>query len=210
MLVPSGYGDNDNKESVNNYGGQINMNRLARYFLNGLLFIVPIFLTVYIIYLLFTKIDSLLQIPLPGIGIIPGVGFVVTILIITLTGILVSNLITRRFMSLMDRLFNRLPLVKILYSSIKDLINAFLGEKKTFNQPVLVTIIPGSNASALGFVTSESLQHLGVDDMVAVYFPQSYNFAGNLLLFPREQVRPIEASSSDIMTFIVSGGVAKS
>lgn len=186
------------------------MNRLARYFLNGLLFIVPIFLTVYIIYLLFTKIDSLLQIPLPGIGIIPGVGFVVTILIITLTGILVSNLITRRFMSLMDRLFNRLPLVKILYSSIKDLINAFLGEKKTFNQPVLVTIIPGSNASALGFVTSESLQHLGIGDMVAVYFPQSYNFAGNLLLFPREQVRPIEASSSDIMTFIVSGGVAKS
>lgn len=186
------------------------MNRFARYFLNGLLFIVPIFLTLYIIYLLFVKIDSLLQIPLPGIGIIPGVGFVVTILIITLTGVLVSNLITRRFMSLMDRLFNRLPLVKILYSSIKDLINAFLGEKKTFNQPVLVTIIPGSNASALGFVTSESLQHLGVDDMVAVYFPQSYNFAGNLLLFPREQVSPIEASSSEVMTFIVSGGVAKS
>nr|WP_276621374.1 DUF502 domain-containing protein [Syntrophomonas wolfei] len=159
---------------------------------------------------MFTKIDRLLQIPLPGIGIIPGVGFVVTILIITLTGVLVSNLITRRFMSLMDRLFNRLPLVKILYSSIKDLINAFLGEKKTFNQPVLVTIIPDSNASALGFVTSESLQHLGVDDMVAVYFPQSYNFAGNLLLFPRKQVTPIDASSSEVMTFIVSGGVAKS
>ncbi|MDD2509967.1 MAG: DUF502 domain-containing protein [Syntrophomonas sp.] len=186
------------------------MNRLARYFINGLLFIVPIFLTFYIIYILFLKIDSLLQIPLPGIGIIPGVGFVATLLIITLTGVLVSNLITRRFMSLMDRLFNRLPLVKILYSSIKDLINAFLGEKKTFNKPVLVTIIPGSNASALGFVTSDSLEHLGLVDMVAVYFPQSYNFAGNLLLFPREQVRPIGASSSDVMTFIVSGGVAKS
>lgn len=177
------------------------MKRLTNYFANGLLFMVPVVLTLYIFYVIFFKIDNILNFS------IPGVGFVVTIAGITLIGFLVSNFLTRKLVLLIDRLFNRLPLVKILYSSIKDLIGAFVGDKKSFNKPVLVKLTRESSAGVLGFVTAESLEHLGLNDYMAVYVPQSYNFAGNLLLFPRDQVTPLDASSSEVMTFIVSGGV---
>ncbi|MDD2619557.1 MAG: DUF502 domain-containing protein, partial [Syntrophomonadaceae bacterium] len=186
------------------------MKKLSRYFLNGLIFIVPIVLTLYIFYVVFVKIDSLIKIPLPGIGTIPGVGFIATIALITLTGMLVSNFITRKLLLLMDNLLNRLPLVKLLYSSIKDLINAFLGDKKTFSKPVIVSLSSDSHAHVLGFITCESLDSFNLPEYVAVYVPQSYNFAGNLLIFPREQVQVLDANSSDVMTFIVSGGVASS
>lgn len=89
------------------------MKRLTNYFLQGLLFLVPLVITVYVFYFLFQKIDSLLRIPIPGVGIIPGVGFVATILIVILIGFLVSNFLTRRIMLTLDNLFNRLPLIKL-------------------------------------------------------------------------------------------------
>jgi len=182
--------------------------RLANYFLNGLLFMVPIVVTLYVLYILFVKIDGLLKIPLPGFGIIPGVGFLATILIITLTGFLVSNFLTKKLMLLFDRLMSRLPLVKLLYGSIKDLLNAFAGEKKSFNRPVLAQLGPDSSAHVLGFITCDSLEKFGLNEYISVYIPQSYNFAGQLLVFPRDQVRPLDTASSELMTFIVSGGVA--
>ncbi|MEA4926234.1 MAG: DUF502 domain-containing protein [Syntrophomonadaceae bacterium] len=184
------------------------MKRLVNYFFEGLLFMVPIALTLYIFYVLFIKIDGLLKIPLPGLGIIPGVGFVATILLITVVGFLVSNFLTKKLFIYVDRLLNRLPLVKLLYGSVKDLLNAFVGDKKSFNQPVLVKLSDESHAHVMGFITSDSLRNFGLDEYVAVYVPQSYNFAGQLLVFPREQVRPLDANSADMMTFIVSGGVA--
>ena len=184
------------------------MKRLANYFLNGLLFMVPIVVTLYVVYILFIKVDGLLRIPLPGIGVIPGVGFLATLVIITLTGFLVSNFLTKRLLLLFDRLMSRLPLVKLLYGSIKDLLNAFAGEKKSFNRPVLVKLGPDSSAHVLGFITCDSLNKFGLEEYIAVYVPQSYNFAGQLLVFPRNQVQPLDTSSADLMTFIVSGGVA--
>lgn len=187
---------------------EVCMKRLVNYFFEGLLFMVPIALTLYIFYVLFIKIDGLLKIPLPGLGIIPGVGFVATILLITVVGFLVSNFLTKKLFIYVDRLLNRLPLVKLLYGSVKDLLNAFVGDKKSFNQPVLVKLSDESHAHVMGFITSDSLRNFGLDEYVAVYVPQSYNFAGQLLVFPREQVRPLDANSADMMTFIVSGGVA--
>jgi len=184
------------------------MKRLANYFLNGLLFMVPIVVTLYVVYILFIKVDGLLRIPLPGIGVIPGVGFLATLVIITLTGFLVSNFLTKRLLLLFDGLMSRLPLVKLLYGSIKDLLNAFAGEKKSFNRPVLVKLGPDSSAHVLGFITCDSLNKFGLEEYIAVYVPQSYNFAGQLLVFPRNQVQPLDTSSADLMTFIVSGGVA--
>lgn len=186
------------------------MKKLSKYFLNGLVFMVPLVLTIYIFYLVFTKVDSMLRIPLPGVGVIPGVGFLSTLLIITLAGLLVSNFITRRLLYWFDDIMERLPLVKLIYSSVKDLVNAFLGDKKTFSRPVMVKLSKDSDAHALGFVTCECLDGFGLDDYIAVYLPQSYNFAGNLLVFPREQVYELTVNSSDLMTFIVSGGVAAS
>lgn len=186
------------------------MKRLSRYFLNGLLFMVPVALTLYIFYVIFTKVDHLLTIPLPGIGVIPGVGFITTILIVVFTGMLVSNFLTRKIIVWLDGMMNRLPLVKIVYSSVKDLMHAFLGDKKTFNRPVLVRLSKEGDAHALGFITCNNLENFGLEEYIAVYLPQSYNFAGNLLVFPRDQVLPLQANSSDVMTFIVSGGVAVS
>ncbi len=184
------------------------MKKLSNYFFEGLLFMVPVVLTIYIFYIVFVKIDGLLKIPLPGLGIVPGVGFIATILLIILAGFLVSNFLTKKLLLWLDSLLNRLPLVKLLYGSVKDLLNAFVGDKKSFNQPVLVKLSADTSAHVLGFITCTSLANFGLEEYVAVYVPQSYNFAGQLLVFPREQVRLLEANSADIMTFIVSGGVA--
>ncbi len=178
------------------------MNELAKNFLEGLLLLVPVVVTIYVVFFVFKAIDGWLNIPIPGIG------FLVTIAIIVLVGRLASNVFVQGTLKSLESVLTRTPFVKLLYTSIKDLIEAFMGEKKRFDQPVLVTLISGGHAEALGFVTRQRLEFLGLHDRVAVYFPQSYNFAGNLLLFPRSQVRPIDADSADVMAFIVSGGVS--
>lgn len=178
------------------------MKRLTRYFLNGLLFLVPVVATIYVIYIIFIKIDNLFDFP------IPGTGFLITIFIITFIGFIGSNFLTRRLVNLIDTMFSRLPLIKMLYTSVKDLISAFVGEKKGFNKPVAVTLSPNSNVMVIGFVTNESLNELGLADTVAVYLPQSYNFAGNLILVPKEQITPLSVDSVSLMKFIVSGGIA--
>ncbi|VAX32348.1 Uncharacterized membrane anchored protein BMD_5004 [hydrothermal vent metagenome] len=177
------------------------MKKLTEYFFKGLLFLVPLVATVYVVYLVFIKIDRLFSFK------IPGVGFVVTILTITGVGFIASNFLTKGLILLVDRTFARLPFIKMIYTSIKDLIGAFVGDKKSFNKPVLVTIIPGNKIQVIGFVTRESLHSFGLSDSVAVYLPQSYNFAGNLIIVPKEQVAPLSADSGDVMAFIVSGGV---
>jgi uncharacterized membrane protein len=178
------------------------MKKLIRYFFEGLLVLVPALLSLYIIFALFTRIDGLLGIPIPGLG------FIITIVFITFTGILASTFITEKIFKLLDRIFEKLPLVKILYTSIKDLMGAFVGDKKSFDKPVLITLDESSGTKALGFITQESLDFLGIKDHVSVYLPQSYNFAGNLIIYPAKQVKALDADSSDIMAFLVSGGVS--
>lgn len=186
------------------------MKRIAGYFASGLLFLIPVVLTVYIVFWLFSSIDNLVRSIADQIGRkpLPGMGVVITLAVILLVGFLSSLFITRPVLLLVEKMFGRLPLIKLIYSSIKDLIGAFVGEKKKFDQPVLVTLIPEGKIKALGFITRSSLNFLSLEGEVAVYFPQSYNFAGSVLIVPREQVRPIGADSSDVMAFIVSGGVS--
>lgn len=171
-------------------------------FFEGLFLVVPVAVTIYVVFLVFNFIDGWLNIPIPGIG------FILTIGMLVLVGRLASNVFFRGAMGSLEKVLTRTPFVKLVYTSLKDLIEAFMGEKKRFDQPVLVTLMPGGNAEAIGFVTRQNLDLLGLEDRVAVYFPQSYNFAGNLLVVPRSQIRPIHADSADIMTFIVSGGVS--
>ncbi len=178
------------------------MTVLARNFFEGLLILVPVGVTVTVAVFVFDFIDGWLHIP------IPGVGFIVTVGLITLTGRFASNVFVQKVLDITERLLTRAPLVKLVYTSIKDLIAAFMGEKKRFDQPVIVALTPGGHAEAIGFVTRSSMEFIGLLDHVAVYFPQSYNFAGNLLVFPKDQVRPLEAESAEIMAFLVSGGVA--
>lgn len=178
------------------------MNDLARNFFEGLLILVPVVTTLYVAWLVLQTIDGWLNIP------IPGVGFLVTVGLITLTGRYASTVFVQKMLDVLERVLVKAPFVKILYTSLKDLIAAFMGEKRRFDQPVLVSLVPGGHAEAVGFVTRTDLKFLGLLDHVAVYFPQSYNFAGNILIFPKEQVHPLEAESADVMAFIVSGGVS--
>lgn len=180
----------------------INMNDLARNFFEGLLILVPVVTTLYVAWLVLQTIDGWLNIP------IPGVGFLVTVGLITLTGRYASTVFVQKMLDVLERVLVKAPFVKILYTSLKDLIAAFMGEKRRFDQPVLVSLVPGGHAEAVGFVTRTDLEFLGLLNHVAVYFPQSYNFAGNILIFPKEQVHPLEAESADVMAFIVSGGVS--
>ena len=110
------------------------MKRISQYFLQGLLFLVPLVVTIYVIYWVFVRIDGVLNFPVPGLG------FIVTIVFITLVGFAASNFLTRNLVQLVDRIFARLPLVKMIYTAIKDLVNAFVGDKKSFNRPVQVVV----------------------------------------------------------------------
>ena len=178
------------------------MKQLLKYFLRGLVLVAPIGITVYICWVVFVAIDRLLPTP------IPGAGFLITIAAVTLFGFLASNLLARSVLSLVEKLLERLPFVRLLYSSTKDLLNAFVGEKRRFDKPVLVSLEPGGSVKAFGFLTQESLDAIGVAGHSAVYLPQSYNFAGQVLVVPNGQITLLAAPSSDVMAFIVSGGVS--
>ena len=179
------------------------MKRLVGYFLNGLIFTAPAALTLYVLWAIFTTVDGWLRIPVPGLG------FLATLTLITLVGFLASNFLARRMLEWLDEMLERLPGVRLLYTGIKDVTGAFVGEKKRFSQPVVVTIDPVAGSKAIGFLTQDSLDELGMADHVTVYLPVSYSFAGQLLLFPSERVVPLAAPSAKVMAFVVSGGVAE-
>jgi uncharacterized membrane protein len=175
--------------------------RILRYFVRGCLVSVPLVLTGWIIWKTLSFVDQILPIGIPGVGIL------VTLSLVTLIGLFTSNVVGKRVFQITDRALSGMPLVKLLYTSIKDLIRAFVGDHKSFDQPAAVMLTPGG-ARMLGFVTRDGLHALGMPDFVAVYFPQSYNFAGQLIVVPRDQVELLDAASSEIMTFIVSGGIS--
>ena len=177
------------------------MSRLLNYFFKGVVLLAPLAFTLYVCVRVFATIDGWLGIP------IPGVGFLATVILITLFGFVASSFITRQMFGVVERVLERLPFVRLLYSSTKDLLNAFVGEKRRFDKPVLVAPFASGEARALGFITQETLASMGMLEHVAVYLPQSYNFAGSLLIFPTSAVTVLDAESADVMAFIVSGGV---
>ena len=181
------------------------MRTIVKYFLRGLLIFVPIVVTISVIFWAFTGLDKIfrifLRIPIPGLGILA------TISVIFLIGFLASNFVGRKLFGIVEKVFTKLPLVKLLYGSIKDIVEAFAGEEKKFDKPVIASLGAGG-AKVMGFVTSQTMENIGLTDYVAVYLPQSYNFAGNVLLFKKDSIQPLEIDSAKAMSFIVSGGVS--
>jgi uncharacterized membrane protein len=177
------------------------MKTITRYFFEGLIVILPTAATIYFVYLIFIKIDGLFNFTIPGIG------FLLTLGLILIVGFIASNIFTKGLTNLLERIFSRLPLVKLIYNSIKDLIEAFVGDKKKFNKPVLVE---AGGIEILGFITEENLDLLGEKNKVAVYIPQAYNFAGNLIVVDSSRVKLLNASAEEVMTFIVTGGLSRS
>jgi len=179
------------------------MARILNYFLRGLVVVVPLALTVYVCVLIFTTIDSWL-----GLSI-RGVGFLVTLALITVVGFFASNFVSRSVINWLDELLEKLPFVRLLYSSAKDMLNAFVGEKRRFDKPVMVSLDADGAVKVLAFLTSDSLESLGVADHVSVYMPQSYGFAGHILVVPASRVERINADAAEVMAFIISGGVTQ-
>ncbi len=181
------------------------MKKIIKYFLRGLLICVPILVTVFILLWAFTSLDkiflTLLRRDIPCLGILAAISA------IFLIGFLASNFMGRKLFGLVEKVFTKLPLVKLLYGSIKDIVEAFAGEEKKFDKPVIASL-GQSGAKVMGFVTSQTMENIGLTDYVAVYLPQSYNFAGNVLLFKKDSIQPLDIDSSKAMSFIVSGGVS--
>ena len=185
------------------------MSRLLGYFARGLLVLVPITLTIYILVFVVRTLDDLLTTLLPRLGhTIPGLGVIMTVALTTGVGILFSNVIGRQLYRLLDQLFAHVPLVKLLYTSIRDLVGSFVGGKQNFGQAGSVRIAPGSETRLLGFVTRQDLSALSLPDHVAVYVPQAYNIGGQVLAVHRAQIEPIAASSTELLTFMMSGGAS--
>ena len=177
------------------------MKRLVTHFLRGLVLVVPLAITIGVVWWVLTRIDGWLGISIPGVGL------VITVAAITLAGWVGSTFLWRQGEEWLDEMLDRLPFVRLLYSSTKDLLNAFVGEKRRFDTPVLVKLSEDGAVRTFGFITQASLKSLGLPKDVAVYFPQSYNFAGQLVVVPASRVQQLTAPSSEVLAFIVSGGV---
>lgn len=184
---------------------KVRYQKIIQYFLQGLLILGPVSITIYFIYLIFDKIDSLLR---PAINI-PGLGFIVVIGFIIIVGYLSSFFVLGRILSLMDRILERTPGIKLFYSFIKDFFEAFAGNKKKFTHNVLASV-DYPDVWRVGFITQEDMSSFGMHDYVAVYLPMSYSVAGNVYIVPKDKIRPLTGiSAAQAMKFAVSGGVTQ-
>ena len=185
--------------------------RIIRYFLQGILFIAPAGITIYVVFVLFTYVDgflmSFIEDYLPFS--IPGIGILILLLLITILGFIAQSILFRPIQVMIDRIMKNVPLVKVFYSALRDLFSAFVGQEKKFNKPALVKVNTISELEKIGFITTEDLTDLNIKDKVAVYFPHSYNFSGEMFIVPKEHITPLDIPASEAMKFVVSGGVTK-
>lgn len=188
----------------------LNRKLLLAWFLRGLLFIAPFAITIYILVFSFNFVDGILTNVIANIigWRVPGLGLIVMLLIITLIGYLGSSILFKPLLFSFDKLVSQTPLIKVIYTSIKDLMSAFVGKEKRFTEPVLVKVNRESDLEKMGFVTQRDLTNLGIPSgKVAVYLPHSYNFSGNLFIVPVENITPLNVPPSEVMKFIVTAGV---
>ena len=176
------------------------MRTLTRSFAQGLLVLAPVGITLWIVLVTVKTLDDWLNTSIPGFGI------VIAAAGITLIGYLTGNVVGTKLLEWLEAGLQRVPLIRILYNALRDLFGAFVGSQRKFDKPVAVDI-NRHGLKVLGFLTSEQFDDPQLADHVSVYLPESYNFAGNLIIVPREHVHPLDAEGAEFMAFIVSGGV---
>ncbi|HMH22787.1 MAG TPA: DUF502 domain-containing protein [Puia sp.] len=196
--------------------------RLFQFFLQGLIILAPISITIWTVTSLFNWIDGILPrivhdlfpslVGTDQFGVpkhFPGLGFAIVIVLVLFVGYISSSFIISRVVELFDRLLEKTPGIKFIYSTIKDFFEAFAGNKRKFDKSVLVSV-GAPDVWRVGFITQDELHKFGLEEYVAVYCPQSYAFTGHLYLVKRDRVRILtDVSSSDAMKFAISGGVAE-
>lgn len=187
--------------------------RLLRYFFQGLLILAPIGITALTLYWAFVTIDNIIPKELIPEGAsfsflkYKGVGFAVVLLLIIAVGYLSSSFIIGRIFDLFDHLLERTPFIKYIYTSIKDVFDAFVGEKKKFDHPVLVQIY-GVDVWEMGFITQADVSNFGLEGYMAVYVPHAYAITGKVFMVPKDRVKALtNVSAGEAMKFAVSGGV---
>ena len=195
---------------------------LLKLFLQGLLILAPISITIWTVISAFNWIDGILPnlvysvapklLGTDASGLprrIPGLGFVVFIGMALLVGYISPSFIVSRVVEFAESMLERTPGIKFIYSTIKDFFEAFAGNKRKFTKSVLVCVA-AEDVWQVGFITQEELDEFGLKEYVAVYVPQSYAFAGHLYFVQRHRVRVLtDISSADAMKFAISGGVAE-
>ncbi|MBL0356205.1 MAG: DUF502 domain-containing protein [Chitinophagaceae bacterium] len=193
--------------------------KLFQYFLQGILVLAPITITVWAIAAAFSFIDgilpnivhsifpSLMEDKTGNIRRIPGVGFVLVILFVLFTGYISSSFIFGKVVDVFDQLLEKTPGIKFIYSTLKDFFEAFAGEKKKFTRNVLANV-DDNDVWRVGFITQDDMAEFGLRGYIAVYVPMAYSVAGNVYIIPKERVRPItNIGATQTMKFAVSGGV---
>ena len=184
--------------------GRQRIKKILGYFIQGFIILAPIAITIYALYWLFDKVDSILR---PYVNI-PGLGFIIIVVFIILVGWVSSSFLMGSFISFFDQWMERTPVIKFIYSSTKDFFEAFAGDKKRFSKSVLANVF-SADVWIIGFLTDEEMEKFEMgSDKVAVYVPQAYNFAGQLYILPRARVRKIDGiTSGEAMKYAVTGGV---
>ncbi|MAX68278.1 MAG: hypothetical protein CMP60_01115 [Flavobacteriales bacterium] len=195
------------------------MNSIINYFLRGILYIVPLSATIYILYISILFIENMIEPILESINTIINVktewislllGVIIIFILVLIIGFLGSLIISTPINSFFKKLLKQAPLIQTIYTSIKDLMNTFVGNKKGFSEPVLVKLYENSTIERIGFVTNEDISSVNIKKgKVLVYLPHSYAISGQLFVVEKKDVTPIDKSSGEIMKLIISGGVTE-
>jgi uncharacterized membrane protein len=194
---------------------QNSIKKLVKYLLQGVLVIAPIAVTLYLIYWLFTSIDEL--VPLfttrDAFGRIiyhnKGLGFLIVISALIITGYLSNNFITGRLFKFFDKQLEKVPGIKLVYSTVKDFLEGFAGNKRKFTKPVRVMMRRDPEIWQIGFITQEDLSKISETPLIAVYMPHSYAVSGVTVFVKAENIEHITGiEAADVMKMAISGGVA--
>jgi len=191
--------------------------RFVQYVLNGLLISLPVFGTGYIVYQLFSFLDSIVpRIIYSEDELLTkgdhfwGWGILMLVLVLFILGWFGSMFINDSIKGWFQRLLDKIPGVNNLYNAISDVLGAFVGKEKKFNQPVLVRVSEQMDIEMIGFITDTDLAELGdIKGKVAVYFPMSYSFSGHMMIVPIKNITPIERNAVDILKYTMSGGIVE-
>lgn len=185
------------------------MNNIFKFFLQGLVLFIPLGITFLVLIKLFQFFESLFSfVGLTGSLFLDTIiSFLALLIFITIIGLLASSFVFQKLFAFIEKKLEQAPLIRHIYSPLKDFINAFMGDKKRFTKPVLVLTNPQSNIQELGFITQDNLTEWGLLEKYAVYLPYSYSFSGRLIIVPKQQIIPLNIDGADAMKFIISGGV---
>jgi uncharacterized membrane protein len=191
------------------------MRRLRNTFLKGLAALLPVALTIFVVYWLATTAESIVSEPLrawlPEDHYWPGLGLLAVCLLILLVGVLVDAYIVQRLWRYGEALLSRIPIVKTIFGAFKD-FTQFLPAGERGRDLKRVVLWRFANARLIGFVTEEdvSAKLFGQEasDLVAVYFPMSYQIGGYTLYLPRRELEETSLSVEEAMRLVLIGGVS--